>query len=155
MSNTLLPCPFCGGEAEIVGGPENWTPTFYDPDGGGDPIAVVCKTCACGLHFFDGYAEAIAAWNRRTGKDINVSTNAQRIRSMSDEELHKFLLDFEAGDIDYAKTFCGLCCKDAALERKSTDCEGCLLWWLKNDATLPQGIDWLRQPVKEEHYEAD
>ncbi len=58
-------CPFCGGEAEIVGGPENWTPTFYDPDSGGDPIAVVCKTCACGLHFFDGYAEAIAAWNRR------------------------------------------------------------------------------------------
>ena len=69
MSNTLLPCPFCGGEAEIVGGPENWTPTFYDPDGGGDPIAVVCKTCACGLHFFDGYAEAIAAWNRRAQSD--------------------------------------------------------------------------------------
>ena len=72
---------------------------------------------------------------------------------MSHEELHKFLLDFEAGDIDYAKTFCDLCCKDAALERKSTDCEGCLLWWLKNDATLPQGIDWLKQPVKEEHHE--
>lgn len=80
-------------------------------------------------------------------------TNADRIRSMSDEELHKFLLDFEAGDIDYAKTFCDLCCKDAALERKSTDCEGCLLWWLKNDATLPQGIDWLKQPAKEEYYE--
>ena len=44
----LKPCPFCGGEAEIVGGPENWTPTFCDPDSGGDPIAVVCKTCACG-----------------------------------------------------------------------------------------------------------
>lgn len=84
------------------------------------------------------------------GEHFNVTTNADRIRSMSDEELHKFLLDFEAGDIDYAKTFCDLCCKDAALERKSTDCEGCLLWWLKNDATLPQGIDWLKQPVKEE-----
>ena len=66
MNNEKLkPCPFCGGEAEIVGGPENWTPTFYDPDSGGDPIAVVCKTCACGLHFFDGYAEAITAWNTR------------------------------------------------------------------------------------------
>ena len=77
-------------------------------------------------------------------------TNADKIRGMSDEELHKFLLDFEVGDIDYAKTFCDLCCKDAALERKSTDCKGCLLWWLKNDATLPQGIDWLKQPAKEE-----
>ena len=61
----LLPCPFCGGEAEVIGGSENWTPTFYDPDSGGDPIAVVCKTCACGLHFFDDYAEATTAWNRR------------------------------------------------------------------------------------------
>jgi hypothetical protein len=93
--------------------------------------------------------DLIAAWNRRTGNDTNVATNADRIRQMSDEELHKFLLYFEAGDIDYAKTFCDLCCKDAALERKSTDCEGCLLWWMKNDATLPQGIDWLQQPVKE------
>jgi hypothetical protein len=65
MTENLLPCPFCNGEAEIVGGPENWAPTFYDPDSGGDPIAVVCKTCACGLHFFDGYAEAASAWNRR------------------------------------------------------------------------------------------
>jgi hypothetical protein len=86
----------------------------------------------------------------KPANDINVTTNADRIRSMSDEELHKFLLDFEAGDVDYAKTFCYLCCKDAALEQRSTDCDGCLLWWLKNDTTLPQGIDWLRQPVKEE-----
>ena len=77
-------------------------------------------------------------------------TNADRIRGMSDEELHKFLLDFEAADVDYGKTFCYLCYKDAALEQGSTDCEGCLLWWLKNDATLPRGIDWLKQPVKEE-----
>lgn len=68
----LKPCPFCGGEAEIVGGPENWTPTFYDPDSGGDPIAVVCKTCACGLHFFDGYAEAASAWNNRPDGWISI-----------------------------------------------------------------------------------
>lgn len=80
------------------------------------------------------------ALREKSGRE-NRKTNADRIRSMSDEELHKFLLDFEAGNIDYAKTFCDLCCKDAALEQKSTDCDGCLLWWLKNDATLPQGID--------------
>lgn len=89
------------------------------------------------------------ALREKSGRE-NRKTNADRIRSMSDEELHKFLLDFEAGDVDYAKTFCDLCCKDAALEQRSTDCNGCLLWWLKNDATLPQGIDWLQQPVKEE-----
>ena len=102
--------------------------------------------------------DLIAAWNRRADHIRDTTkkvSNADRMRGMTDEELHKFLLDFEAGDIDYAKTFCDLCCKDAALERKSTDCEGCLLWWLKNDATLPQGIDWLRQPVKEERNEAD
>jgi hypothetical protein len=96
MSNTLLPCPFCGGEAEIVGGPENWTPTFYDPDSGGDPIAVVCKTCACGLHFFDGYAEAASAWNRRADHlpdATKMVSNADRIRSMNDEELARFLGD--------------------------------------------------------------
>ena len=64
--NKLLPCPFCGGEAKIVGGAENWTPTFSDPDSGGDPIAVVCQKCECGLHFFDNYSDAITAWNNRT-----------------------------------------------------------------------------------------
>ena len=61
----LMPCPFCGGEAQMVGGPEDWSPTFNDPDSGGDPISVVCKNCECGLHFFEDYAEAIAAWSRR------------------------------------------------------------------------------------------
>ena len=130
-------CPFCGSEAE----------TFEASE---DSFSILCTGCGVETPYLPYLTEAIAAWNRRTGKDINVTTNADRIRAMSDEELHKFLLDFEAGDIDYAKTFCDLCCKVAAIERKSTDCEGCLLRWLKNDATLPQGIDWLRQPVKEE-----
>lgn len=66
MENKLKPCPFCGEEATIIGGPENWTPTFYDPDSGGEPIAVVCK-CGCGLYgaFWD-YSDAVKAWNQRT-----------------------------------------------------------------------------------------
>ena len=129
MSNTLLPCPFCGSENIVT------------TDFGASTWFVQCDDCGATFPHFDTETEAIAAWNRRAGDDTNVATNADRIRSMSDEELHKFLLDFEAGNIDYAKTFCDLCCKDAALEQKSTDCDGCLLWWLKNDATLPQGID--------------
>lgn len=128
----------------------NGTCPMYDAENGeccatDEPRVSVKPDAEC---FFDAY-----------GRDNPYippkPTNADRIRSMSDEELHKFLLDFGAGYIDYAKTFCDLCCKDAALERRSTDCDGCLLWWLKNDATLPQGIDWLKQPVKEEHNETD
>lgn len=53
-----------GGEAELIGGCENWSPTFHDPDSGGDPIAVNCE-CGCTLGFFDDYSDAIAAWNNR------------------------------------------------------------------------------------------
>ena len=144
----LKPCPFCGGKADCS------KDGISDMDG--KPMWWV-ECPACGISTSGSYERQpeVDAWNSRTGKDVNVATNADRIRSMSDEELHKFLLDFEAGDVDYAKTFCDLCCKDAALEQRSTDCEGCLLWWLKNDATLPQGINWLQQPVKEEHNESD
>ncbi len=65
MEEILQPCPFCGGKAKIIGGVENWTPTSYDPDSGGDPIAVLCDSCECGLHYFEDYGEAIKAWNKR------------------------------------------------------------------------------------------
>lgn len=58
-------------------------------------------------------------------------TNADKIRSMSDNELALFLEKFELGDYNYAKTHCDLCCKDAALEKRSADCLGCLSWWLQ------------------------
>lgn len=78
-------------------------------------------------------------------------TNADKIRGMSDEELQKFLYELESWDIDYAKTSCDLCCEDAALEQRSTDCDGCLLWWLKSDAKQPQGLDcWTKQPAETE-----
>ena len=159
----LKPCPFCGGEVKLMAiAGEPYPPTYEVDlsrvDEQSDDICFVhCPKCKADWNIelrIDSFPlDTIAAWNRRADHlpdATKMVSNADRMRGMSDEELHKFLLDFEAGDIDYAKTFCDLCCKDAALERKSTDCEGCLLWWLKNDATLPQGIDWLRQPVKEE-----
>ena len=62
----LKPCPFCGREVAVHGGPEEWTPTFYDPDSGGDPYCIVCE---CGCSFEIGYCELeelVEAWNRRT-----------------------------------------------------------------------------------------
>lgn len=54
-------------------------------------------------------------------------TNADRIRSMTDEELAEFLDRWELGDIDYAKTFCDLC-------NGQFDCHNdCLVDWLKQE----------------------
>lgn len=59
-----LPCPICGDELKIHG-PEDWHPTPYDPDSGGDPYNAVCD---CGFQYSNGsydYAEFIACLNRR------------------------------------------------------------------------------------------
>lgn len=66
----LLPCPFCGGPAEIV---------KRDVEPQGDPwygkkveLFVECKDCSACLfdgYFHDGFYDeekAVAAWNRRT-----------------------------------------------------------------------------------------
>lgn len=79
----LLHCPFCGKFVELHGGEEEWKPTYYDPDSGGDPYSI---TCNCGLRFSMGYCEIdefIRAWNNRSelvsceecshqGEDVNI-----------------------------------------------------------------------------------
>lgn len=52
----LLPCPFCGGEAEIL-----TAESMY----GGNLYGVLCDCCAGRTDVFDTEAEAIAAWNSR------------------------------------------------------------------------------------------
>ena len=61
----LKPCPFCGGEAEII------KPHGQKIDTRTMPyrvaLAVVCKNMECGANMGNWYerAEAVAAWNRR------------------------------------------------------------------------------------------
>lgn len=58
MSEKLLPCPFCGGEAEIALGQSDF-----------DGAEIFCVKCSasCGHFENDPMAEkAIAAWNTRT-----------------------------------------------------------------------------------------
>ena len=55
------------------------------------------------------------------------TTNADRIRSMSDEELAEFIYRCEMSEIDYAKTFCDLC-------NGQYECGQCRLDWLKQPA---------------------
>lgn len=52
----LLPCPFCGGEAEIL-----TAESMY----GGNLYGVLCDCCAGRTDVFVTEAEAIAAWNSR------------------------------------------------------------------------------------------
>ena len=61
----LRPCPFCGGEAEVIPhmyfslALNGWKPERY---------GVVCKDCnTSGNQFFRGEQQAIEAWNRRRG----------------------------------------------------------------------------------------
>lgn len=68
----LKECPFCGKEVEVHGGNEEWTPTLYDPDSGGDPYYI---NCDCGLHFSIGYCDykdIETAWNNRVKEDYNM-----------------------------------------------------------------------------------
>ena len=64
----LKPCPICRAKVNVHG-PEDWKPTFYDPDSGGDPVSI---DCVCGMSFSIGsydYQETYGAWNRRAGED--------------------------------------------------------------------------------------
>ena len=64
----LKPCPKCGKPVESHGGIEDWIPTYYDPDSGGEPYYIKCE---CGMYFCAGtgdYVEFAEAWNKRVGQ---------------------------------------------------------------------------------------
>lgn len=52
----LKPCPFCGGEAEIMG-------YRYDCKW------IICKKCMAETAAYETSEQAIAAWNRRAGEE--------------------------------------------------------------------------------------
>lgn len=60
----ILPCPKCFNTVKVHG-PEDWKPSLYDPDSGGDHYEFYCK---CGLVFCTSkydFKEALSAWNTR------------------------------------------------------------------------------------------
>jgi hypothetical protein len=60
----LLPCPFCGGRAELEGGDDmhRWTVDCAQwLDDGKDPE----YACKCGIGYYDTEAEARGVWNHR------------------------------------------------------------------------------------------
>lgn len=59
MGAPLLPCPFCGGEAEACGY------NSCDCCGKAWNGQVICQGCGQGVSHYDTDAEAITAWNTR------------------------------------------------------------------------------------------
>lgn len=89
-------------------------------------------------------------------------TNADIIRSMTDEQLYEFLSEWELQDIDYAVTFCDLCEQDKREGGKGNtlglDCDGCREHFLKEDADGYLGLNgWLRhngfEPYRGDDYQ--
>jgi len=90
MNKTLLPCPFCGGEVSIALCGDGFDAWWFITRGHGE------NACKCRLFMesekFNKDSEMadfvaddlIVAWNSRAGNDINVATNADRIRSTED-----------------------------------------------------------------------
>ncbi len=138
MSNTLLPCPFCGKQIAEIGTCKNMEECeHFEECPAVEPyVCVVCSInrggCGASTGYQEGVEQAIAAWNRRCGKDTNVATNADRIRSMNDEELAEFLRNIrDCGDYEELKLIGGV-----RMDYVSV-------------------IDWLQQPAKEERHETD
>ena len=57
-SEELKPCPFCGGEAKVLG-------TKYE---GGD-YYIVCEKCRVRVGSYSNPVEAIEAWNKRANSE--------------------------------------------------------------------------------------
>lgn len=135
MSNTLLPCPFCGGNDIQIDEMES----FWDKNE--TSWRVLCIDCIAETAG-DTKEQAIAAWNRRADHlpdATKMVSNADRIRSMSDEELAVWIL--RSVDCDKENIMC-----IPALYKNSDKCDG---------RCRDGRLFWLKQPVKEEHYEDD
>ena len=69
-----------------------------------------------------------------------MASNADVIRSMTDEQLSVFLEAVEDTDIHFEKVFCSMCKEDRLQEEHGFNCDSCRLWWLKEDATAWNGL---------------
>lgn len=92
-----------------------------------------CKNCPAYAKCTVTYRGSACSALRSTygiDSDPELITNADRIRSMSDEELAEFISRIEIGDFGpqvYGKTFCDMC-------KGQYECDDCRLWWLQQPA---------------------
>ena len=132
----LLPCPFCGGEADCS------KDGISDMDG--KPMWwVECPTC--GISTSGNYERQpeVDAWNRRADHlpdATKMVSNADRIRSMSDEEL--------ATEITKNPSIpCRMC---EYYNHKLGHCDTQRDFVCVTAYAEALALEWLKQPVKEE-----
>lgn len=167
MSNTLLPCPFCGGEVSIALCGDGFDAWWFITRGHGE------NTCKCRLimesekfnkdsEMADFVADdLIAAWNRRADHIRDTTkkvTNADRIRSMSDGELADWIdsvlnQDREDWDVPGCYYCINYGTHHSKPENKGTylyECADCPYEGSYENG-LKYGVRaWLKQPAKEE-----
>lgn len=142
--SSLKRCPFCGKQVAIIDTCHELEDCAnFERCGDGGYYSVVCNFNHGGCGGSAGYDRtelgAISRWNRRAQPGNATPTNADKIRSMSDEELAAYLRELECLERDdYCRNIpeCDELLKtpDGIPEEK---CRRCL-------------VDWLRQPAKEE-----
>ena len=133
----LLPCPFCGGEAEskmYLWGHHAETH---------EPIwcyYIYCTSCdAMTDNVFKSKTEAVAAWNRRAQPENKPLTNSDRFRRMSDEEIAKILVSDLIGEkIPF--------CKNKPECDKILDSGECI----PESMCVECALDWLKKEVVDE-----
>ena len=84
----LLPCPFCGGEAEML---------TAESMNGGYLFGIMCNDCRSRGDVYDTEAEAIEAWNSRAERTCEyvIEDNMNESEGM--------------GDVWFRCTNCGAC----------------------------------------------
>lgn len=93
----LKKCPICGREVDVRGGEEEWKPTYYDPDSGGEPYYIHCD---CGLEFRIGYCEYNEfqdAWNNRAGIINDIEECKLVSKYMNDNETEDYIEGYKTG----------------------------------------------------------
>lgn len=104
---------------------EQWEQEAYHDGYGADWLADVGE----GIKYYAMNCDKNAT-ELRPDRNPDIITNADRIRSMSDEELAEFISRIEIGDFGqqvYGKTFCDMC-------KGQYECDDCRLWWLQQPA---------------------
>ena len=154
MSNTLLPCPFCGGEAnteEIPGNP--FTDEQY-------AWGVGCKECNIGW-YTTTKEEAFAKWNRRANLSMcDISQYAESCEECGfcvQQENKPLTLD-ELREMKGDPLWIG----DTCMMFNEVVCDMVTFWTFGSETSAIRNINtygktWLayRRKPKEEHNEAD
>lgn len=98
--NDLLPCPFCGGEAEIL---------TAESMHGGYLFGIMCNDCRSRGDVYDTEAEAIAAWNSRAERTCHVTFKRGAIYDVANYSCCGYEFAESISEQSVAENYCPNC----------------------------------------------